>query len=153
MFNFGRFMTTQQWGRSVLFNSILRAIPCFSHASNWVTSHNPATNTQATCTKAAQANYRHVITKIVAKLAAGAAATTAAAPLVVNVRDSTTGAGNVLFSFIMNIPASAGAVDTFVLDDIQIEGVAGQAVTLEFAAAGGANSYESVVMFGVTEKA
>lgn len=116
---------------------------------NWAAKSAPATNTQATASQAAGgAGVRHVCTAVSFTFAAGASAVAAAAPMTVNLRDGATGAGTVLMSWYINIPAVAGESRTITLTDLNVEGSAATAMTLEFAAAGGTNSYESVTMTG-----
>lgn len=115
----------------------------------WTALHVPATATQATISKAAgAAGVRHICTSITATLAAGASALAAGAPLTVNLRDGATGAGTVLWTSIINIPANAAESNTITISGLSIVGTAATAMTLEFAAAGGTNSYQSVSMTG-----
>lgn len=114
----------------------------------WTATHAPAVNTQATASKVAGgAGVRHVCTGISINLAAGGTAPTAT-QLTVNLRDGATGVGTILATWTIAIPATAGAFATVNLTGLKIPGTANTAMTLEFTAAGGANVYESVTLFG-----
>jgi hypothetical protein len=124
-------------------NSLLVAEP-----GEWVVTHAPATNTQATASKAAGgAGVKHVCQGLCICLAAGGTAPTAT-QLTVNLRDGLTGAGTILAAFTVAITAVAGAFICIPLTDLNIVGSAATAMTLEFSAAGGANTYESVTLMG-----
>jgi len=115
---------------------------------DWATSSNPGVNSQASASQAAGgAGVRHVCTSISFVLAAGATAPTAT-EVTVNLRDGATGAGTVLMSWIIALPAVAGAMASICLSDLHVVGSAATAMTLEFAGGGGANTYESVAMTG-----
>lgn len=115
----------------------------------WSVTHAPAVNTQATASRAAgAAGVRHVCRSITAVLAAGTAAPTAATATI-NLRDGATGAGSILWSAIIAIPATAGLVSPPIqLSGLNIVGSAATAMTLEFAAASGANTFQSVSLTG-----
>lgn len=118
-------------------------------ASDWTQVHTPAANTQATTTKAAGGgSVRHVCTGLTVILAAGATAPTAT-NLLVNLRDGASGAGTILWSATISIPNIAGAMNGISRSGLFIRGTANTAMTLEFAAAAGANTIESVAMEGV----
>ena len=115
--------------------------------SMWAVQHTPATNTQATISKAAGGGtVRHVCTSISATISAPAAPT--AAQVIVNLRDGATGAGTILLSWTGALQATAGDRWGVVLSGLNIVGTANTAMTLEFTAAGGANTYEQVAMSG-----
>jgi hypothetical protein len=111
---------------------------------NWAVNSTPAAATQATATKAAAAGVRHFCTSISATLAAGATAQAAAA--VLNLRDGATGAGTILWSKQVILPVNG--VWEVNLGSLNIPGTAGNAMTLEFSAAGAAGTFESVSMTG-----
>ena len=116
--------------------------------SGWTAPNLPAVNTQATITQAARPGYRHVATGIYAQLVAGTAAP-AAVQLSVVLRDGATGTGAVLWAGVVALPATAGAAAPSVqIPDLYIKGTPGNAMTLEFSAAGGANTFESVTLTG-----
>ena len=75
-------------------------------------------------------------------LAAGA--TGPAAPLQVNLRDGASGAGTILWSCLMDVPINDSR--TVTLAGLNIFGTANTAMTLEFAAAGGATTQESCTL-------
>lgn len=114
----------------------------------WSVTHSPAVNTQASASKAAGgAGVRHVCTGVSARLVAGTAAP-AAVQGTLNLRDGATGAGTILASWTVVLAASIGARDEINLTGLEIPGTANTAMTLEFAAASGANTFESVNLFG-----
>lgn len=116
----------------------------------WTAVDQPAANTQATETRAAAgAGVRNVCTSITAMFAAGASAPTAVNVSVV-LRDGATGAGTILWAASLSIPATAGATNGISVGGLWIPGSANTAMTLEFSAAGGANTIESVSMTGTT---
>ena len=115
----------------------------------WSAVHTPATATQATATKiAGSAGVKHVATYLTYVYSAGASAIAAAAPLLINLRDGSTGAGTILWSAYVNIPAVAGQTTHGEVGPLAIVGSAATALTLEFSAAGGTNSYQSVTLLG-----
>ncbi len=109
----------------------------------WAINSMPAANTQATASKAAVASTRHVATSITATFAAGA---TAGAAVAINLRDGATGAGTILWTGYLAAPAND--VRVLVISGLNIPGSANTAITLEFAAAGGATTLESVTLTG-----
>lgn len=117
--------------------------------NNWSVQLAAAVGVQGTVTKAAGgAGVKHVCTGVIASFVAGTAAP-AAVVATVNLRDGATGAGTVLATWYMSLPATAGASSApVVLSGINIPGSANTAMTLEFAAAGGANTFESVTLIG-----
>lgn len=126
-------------------NAMLHVLP-----GQWAVTNTPAANTQATASQAAgSAGVRNVCQNISAKIAGGASAPTAGIATL-NLRDGATGAGTVLMSWIFGITAVAGATVGVDLSNLNIPGTAATAMTLEFVAAGGANTYESVNMAGTT---
>lgn len=141
--------TTAASAANVAATTVPTGTVLVAQPGQWSVTHTPATNTQATMSKAAgAAGVRHVVTSITATLAAGASAIAAAAPMLVNLRDGATGAGTILWSTYINVPATAADSRTVTISGLAIFGTAATAMTLEFAAAGGANSYESVALTG-----
>lgn len=116
----------------------------------WSLLHQPTSNTQATATKgAAAANIRHVITTIAVSLNGSGLSAIASATL--NIRDGASGAGTVLWSAVLSLPATDGSLDGIALSGLYIPGSTATAMTIEFAAAGGANTIESVSAMGYDE--
>lgn len=114
----------------------------------WSVVHAPAANTQATASRAAKAGFRHVAQTVTATLVAGASAPTAV-QVTVNLRDGATGAGTVIWSGVMSVPATAGqSSQPLVLSGLNLVGSVNTAMTLEFSAAGGANTVEAVTLTG-----
>ena len=117
---------------------------------SWAVTHTPAENVVATITKAAVAGSLHICTGIICTLTSETGLIAAALGLV-NLRDSTTGAGNILLSFRLSVAAVAGsAAAPVVIDTLYLPGVISQAMTLEFTAAGGVDTYETVALIGYT---
>ena len=114
-------------------------------ADLWSVNHVPAAATQATATRAAgAAGVRHVAQRVIASISTVAA--TAQTPLLLHLRDGATGAGTILASWSV---AALGT--TWVQVDVGglwIVGTAATAMTLEFAAAGVANSQAVVTLVG-----
>lgn len=116
----------------------------------WTEIHRPAANTKATITRAAgAAGVKNVCTAITVVLAATAAAPTAV-NLNVSLIDGVSGETVYLWGATLSIPAVAGATTGVSLSNLFLPGTAETAMTLEFSAAGGANTIESVWMSGTT---
>lgn len=116
-----------------------------SQPGTWAVNSNPGVNTVATVTRAAgAAGVRHVCRSVSIKLVAVATATEAVA--IVNLRDGTSGTGTVLQSW--TLLASASSHDEVNLTDLYIVGSAATAMTLEFTAASGALTFQSVNITG-----
>lgn len=119
-------------------------------ASIWTQLHLPAANTQATKTNAAAGvGVRNVCTSITAVVVATATAPTAI-QLNVSLIDGATGGTTFLWRAVLSLPATAGETRGIALSNLWIPGTANTAMTLEFSAAGGANTVESVSMTGLT---
>lgn len=105
-------------------------------AQLWTANSTPAVAAQATASRVAAAGVTHVCKRC--SFSVSTIAATAQTPILVNLRDSTTGAGNILKSWsVACLGTTTVVIDE---DDLHIVGVAGQAMTLEFAAATVANS-------------
>lgn len=114
----------------------------------WVATSAPIVNTQASASQAAGgAGVRHVCNAISATLVADTTAP-AATVATLNLRDGATGAGTVLASWTLAIEAVAGDKCIINLSGLNIPGSANTAMTLEFAAAGGAHTFESCTLIG-----
>jgi len=129
-------------------------MPLNRYLPDWCITHAPAVNTQATISRPAvptsqPADNRHVCTSISAVLASDPALA-AVARVQVNLRDGAAGAGTILGSWTLSIPATPGACTILSLDSLEIIGSPNTAMTLEFAAAAGALTFESVTMTGHT---
>lgn len=119
-------------------------------ASTFTQIHVPATNVQATKSQAsAGSGKRNVCTGFTFTLTAGASAIAAAAPLIVSVIDGAAGGTTYLYRSYINIPATAAGMVAIVRSGLWLVGTQATALTVEFSAAGGTNSYESVAMDGV----
>jgi len=126
-----------------------RRVEAQAPAPFWQVENAPAANTQATASQAsAGAGLRNIVDCITATFVAGATAP-AAVQVTLNVRDGATGAGNIIWTGVMALPAVAGeSSDPLQLCGLGIPGTAATAMTVEFAAAGGANTVEAVSMKG-----
>lgn len=112
--------------------------------STWSVTHTPAVATQATASKTlGAAGVRHVATTITACLGTNVTLQT---PIIVNLRDGASGAGTILRSWVFALPInSSNCVN---VSDLAIIGTAATAMTLEFEAAGVANSQATVTLTG-----
>jgi hypothetical protein len=116
--------------------------------TSWTVVSTPGVNAQATATRAASAGVMHQAKSITVTLAAGTVAP-AAAQLRAVLRDGATGVGAILWAGELALQAVAGASPTPLdLQNLNIQGTPGNAMTLEFTAAGGANTFEGVTLEG-----
>lgn len=111
-------------------------------APEWAVNHAPNDATQATISKAAVALTTHYCTSITCTLEGSANST----GITFQLRDSTTGAGNVLWTGKLNNLINESA--TLALGGLNIKGVKGQALTLETTGAPAATSSATVAMTG-----
>lgn len=110
---------------------------------DWSINHTPGAAAQATITRAAIPLMRHICTSI------GAVITTVGTlqgPIQINLRDGATGAGTILWSQSIQLPVNGIAI--IMISDLSIPGTNGNAMTLEWSAAGVAASQESVALTG-----
>lgn len=121
-------------------------VPMNAGAPNWALTHEPAVATRATITRAAIADVRHVCNSVSATFCCAAADVATGA--ILRLRDGATGAGTVLRSWRLHVMNAAG--DTLQVDiaGLDITGSVNTAMTLEFAAAPGAASFQSVGLGG-----
>ena len=110
----------------------------------WSIQHTPAAGVKATITQAASAGVKHVCTAISVVLVGGAAVESG--PVNVYLRDGASGAGTILWGATLRAP-TANSVPIS-LTGLNIPGTAGNAMTLEFAAASPATTLESVALAG-----
>lgn len=114
----------------------------------WTEYHAPAVNTQATKSKAAgAAGVRHVCTWVSFTLAQNSTGS-AQTLIAFNLRDGATGAGTILASWTMALPATACECRTFSLTGLCIPGTAATAMTLETATAPASQTAASVAFGG-----
>lgn len=115
--------------------------------TDWSITHTPVAATQATISKGAVASTYHVCTSISFMVAVAGTAQTL---IQVNLRDGATGAGTILWS--MSILKTANEAPTFVtISGLSIIGSVNTAMTLEFSAAGVADSVQSVALTGYSK--
>lgn len=111
---------------------------------DWAIQSDPATAIQATITRAAgAAGVRHICTSITATFSAGI---TAGVATKVYLRDGLTGAGAILWSASLSAPV--GDSHDVTISDLSIVGSAATAMTLEFALAGAAGTFQNVALTG-----
>jgi len=120
----------------------------------WNITSNPAGGAQATATHAAvpaivgQAAKSHICQSIHATLADGTG-TAAAAAISIVLRDGPSGSGAIIWSSQLSVPATVGqAAAPVEISGLTIPGTPGNAMTLEFTAAGAANVFETVSATG-----
>ena len=114
----------------------------------WTATHEPADQTQATISKAAVAGQLHHVCAICCTLEGAAQVIEVHFVL----RDSTTGAGNILWQGKLTTNA-AGVSRDLTLTGLNIPGVIGQAMTIETVAAPSvATTSATVWMAGYTEQ-
>jgi len=114
----------------------------------WSKTHAPAVNTQATISKAAgAAGVSHVCTWLSVTLANDSTGSVQTV-LTFNLRDGATGAGTVLASFTLALPATAGECRAFSLSGLNVVGTAATAMTLESASSPGTHTAASVAFGG-----
>jgi len=117
-------------------------------ANYWDAQDVPAANTQATVTKAAAGiGISNVCTGFTVTLASTGSAPSAV-QLTVALIDGATATTTYLWRSVIALPAVAGAIVSFTRSGLWHVGTANTAMTLEFSAAGGANTIESVSMEG-----
>lgn len=137
-----------QWLRQDTFGNLLvKFTP--APTGGWTASHEPATNVQATATKAAAgAGVKNIIRGLTVVLAAFDGLKPSPTQRFVRLIDGPSGGPTILWRAVSSIPGAAGATDTIALAGMAIEGSPNTAMTLEFSAAGGPNTIESVSMWG-----
>jgi hypothetical protein len=114
----------------------------------WALTHAPAVATRATISRAAVATARHVCSSISATFCVAAADIATGGLL--HLRDGATGAGTILRSWRLNVMDAAGGTLQVEIAGIHLTGSVNTAMTLEFAAAPGAASFQSVGLGGYT---
>jgi len=113
----------------------------------WSIQNQPAVNTVATATKPAVPGVRHICKHVSACLASTTGLAAAATGLLA-LRDGASGAGTVIAIWQLSIPNVLGQMAQITLTDLDIVGTAGNAMTLEFTAAAGAGTLETVTLSG-----
>jgi len=113
---------------------------------------DPASNTQATVTQAAGTGGAINVADCISFSVTTGAVAPSATTVTINLRDGTSGNGTVLWAQDIVIPATAlvNAVPPFSECGFRIPGSANTAMTLEFNAAGGANTFQTVALSGNT---
>lgn len=112
----------------------------------WGIEHRPAAATAATIGRAAVGNVLHIARSITVCAVGGAAAGTGV--IVFVLRDSTTGAGTVLWSATLQALTLSSVVLTI---PVNIQGVRGNAMTLESTGAPAATTQVSVALSGYSD--
>lgn len=123
--------------------TVVRAMP------HWSLVNDPAANTQATATRAASSTGGvHVADCITATFVGGTTAPAAIVGTVV-IRDGATGAGTIVWAADIALKGNiAENPAPIAVCGLGIAGTANTAMTVEFTAAGGANSFETVTLTG-----
>lgn len=121
----------------------------------FVASANPAANAVASASHAGvaavtgQPAQAHICNSIHATLTSNASLAAAIAGSIV-LRDGATGVGTVLWASALSLPNVAGTASAPVeISGLAIAGTPGNAMTVEFTAAGGAGTFETVAMTGI----
>ncbi len=115
---------------------------------DWTAGHVPSANVVATATQAAPGVGKYnVCLGLTVVLAAGASAPSAI-NVTVRLIDGAAGGTTYLWQATMSLPATAGAMSGISRPMVDIRGSVNTAMTLEFSAAGGTNTIESVSMEG-----
>ena len=124
----------------------LVGVPLFEKPGRWAVVSAPAAGSQGTASIAAEAGVRHVVDCI--SFSASAVVAPVLTAGAVNLRDGATGAGTVIASWSVAIPAATGqSVPPFGLCGLSLVGTTNTAMTLEFAGAL-ANLSEAVSITG-----
>ena len=110
---------------------------------DWTAVHAPASATKA----AGTGTVRHVCTGIYAAFAQPTATPVAFTGNVV-LRDGATGAGTVIWQQAIAVPATASESRAIDISGLSIIGSAATAMTLEFTAAGGTATFETITLTG-----
>lgn len=114
--------------------------------ARWSVTSTPAAGSQASAARAAAAGRRHVVECVT--VSAGSTLAPVLTALTVNLRDGASGAGAVLWTVQVVIPAATGQnVAPFTVCGLELPGTANTAITLEFSAAL-ANLIQSVTLTG-----
>jgi hypothetical protein len=123
--------------------------PSAAPADSWAAGHEPAVNTKATVTIAAPgAGKRLVVTGLTATIAADAAP--AAVKVSVRLIEDAAGTPTVRLPMVLGLQAVAGAMAGGTRPCFIVALAQNTSMTLEFSAAGGANTYEAVALEGYT---
>jgi hypothetical protein len=138
------------WDRMYLASAANQAaqpkigVQLVSFPGNWTLTSAPVAATQATATRAAgAAGVRHILTSIQASINAVAPVTV---PLVIVVRDGTSGAGTILWQD--RLTAVIGTDSRVSISGLAIVGSVATAMTIEFTAAPPATVFETVTATG-----
>lgn len=139
--NLRGFLTTSA---ANLTGASTQAVLLTSAFDEWSISHRPAAATKATISKGAgAAGVRHVATAFSFTIAAGATAQT---PLQIDIIDGASGGATRLWSGTIACPANGMGV--VAMSGVAFYGTAATALTLEFSAAGAANTVQAVTLWG-----
>lgn len=121
--------------------------------NGWEQHHFPAANNKATCTQGSPGTgLRNVVDTITAVICGSGSSAPTATSVQWNLIDGASGGTNYLDGSVLGVPAVAG----FAANGVAKSGgwkpcSAATATTIEFTAAGGANTIESVIMCGHVE--
>lgn len=118
-----------------------------TEAHEWTVLDVPAAATQATVSRAADAGGRHICKSITVTIAAAA---TASGIVIAILRDGPTSTGTELWSGALSVPANGSGDIT--ISGLNITGSKNTAMTIEFTAAGAADTQQTVAISGYTCK-
>lgn len=115
--------------------------------AQWVKSSAPAVSTQASASIAAEASVRHIVDTVC--FSAGSTTAPVLTALTVNLRDGATGAGTVVMSWTVIVPAATGQnVLPICFTGLNAAMTTNTATTVEFSALL-TNLFENVTMTGI----
>lgn len=114
----------------------------------WAVTANPSANTAASATHAAVSGKAHICNTIHCTLSSNGSLA-AAINVSMVVRDGASGSGTVLWSSSLSLPNTAGTASAPIsMSGLAINGTPGNAMTIEFTAAAGAGTFETVAATG-----
>lgn len=133
---------------SLSFHGVLRVALQGYGNDVWTKVHEPAANTVASASQAsAGGGIKNVCTSITATISSGGTAPTAV-NVAVRLRDGA--GGTILWAGTLALPNVAGGNSGIAISNLWIPGTAATLMVLEFAAAGGLNTTETLSMTGTT---
>jgi hypothetical protein len=118
----------------------------FSPTNQWDVQHNPGANVIATISKAGVATQIHVVEHISITFAAQTTFTRISQVTCV-LRDGASGSGAIRHAWVLSVSAT-NTGNSVLLSGLSIPMTAGNAATIEFTGAGGANTIEAVSISG-----
>lgn len=139
----GRSGNVGQLGSTTVQDGLLAVTP----PGEWAVTSVGTTGAVATATRAGATGVSHVARCLTLCLS-GTSLNAASGIFTANLIDGTSGSTTYLWRAAMSLGAVAGAFESMFLSGLNLIGTTGRAMTLEFAAAGTANTVESVSLGG-----